>query len=181
MSIYLSKKYMKNHEYAGFWIRVGANLIDLIIVVILYGIFSALLMFAFGDLFISNIYYEGGRMNYRPGFIFFNFWDAFFQYFLPFIATIWFWLKFQATPGKMATSLKLVDAKTGNTITTGQSIGRYFAQILSLIPFGLGYFWIAFDRKNQSWHDKLAGTVVIRNRHVEKVVFEKPKKESEEL
>ena len=168
--------YMKDHEYAGFWIRVGANFIDLIIVIVLYSVFSGLLMFAFGGLFTSNIYYQGSHMNYPLGYTFFNFWDVFFQYFLPFIATIWFWLKFQATPGKMAANLKLVDAKTGGTITTGQSIGRYFATILSVIPFGFGYLWIAFDRRNQSWHDKLAGTVVIRNRRIEKVVFEKPKK-----
>jgi uncharacterized RDD family membrane protein YckC len=80
----------------------------------------------------------------------------------------------------MAANLKLVDAKTGNTLTTGQAIGRYFAQILSLIPFGLGYLWIAFDRRNQSWHDKLADTVVIRNRRIEKVVFESPKNNTKE-
>ena len=73
----------------------------------------------------------------------------------------------------MAANLRLVDAKTGNTISKKQSIGRYFAQIISIIPFGLGYFWIAIDQKKQSWHDKLAGTVVIRSRHLEKVVFDK--------
>ena len=67
----------------------------------------------------------------------------------------------------------IVDAKTGNTISKKQSIGRYFAQIISIIPFGLGYFWIAIDQKKQSWHDKLAGTVVIRSRRLEKVVFDK--------
>ena len=50
---------MKDHEYAGFWIRVGANFIDLIIVIVLYSVFSGLLMFAFGGLFTSNIYYQG--------------------------------------------------------------------------------------------------------------------------
>ncbi|WP_434057075.1 RDD family protein, partial [Candidatus Pseudothioglobus singularis] len=74
---------------------------------------------------------------------------------------MWFWIKFQATPGKMATQLRLVDEKTGLSISTGQAVGRYFATILSMVIFGLGYLWIVFDRRNQSWHDKLAGTVVI--------------------
>jgi len=46
---------------------------------------------------------------------------------------------------------------------------------LVLVTFGL-----ALDKRNQSWHDKLAGTVVIRNRKIEKVVFEKSKKETKE-
>ena len=171
---------MKDYEYAGFWIRLGANLIDLIIIIVIYSVLSGLLMLAFSDLLFSTVYHQGGYMHYRHGYSFYNFWELFFKYFLPFIVTIWFWLKFQATPGKMAANLKLVDAKTGNTLTTGQAIGRYFAQILSLIPFGLGYLWIAFDRRNQSWHDKLADTVVIRNRRIEKVVFESPKNNTKE-
>jgi uncharacterized RDD family membrane protein YckC len=27
---------------------------------------------------------------------------------------------------------------------------------------GLGFFWIAFDHERQAWHDKIAGTVVVR-------------------
>ena len=72
-----------------------------------------------------------------------------------------FWLKKQATPGKMAVSAKVVDA-TGNAMSVGQSIGRYFAYIVSIIPLGLGFIWVAFDSKKQGWHDKLVGTVVIK-------------------
>jgi uncharacterized RDD family membrane protein YckC len=31
-----------------------------------------------------------------------------------------------------------------------------------MLPLGLGFLWIAFDKRKQAWHDKLAGTVVIR-------------------
>jgi len=41
-------------------------------------------------------------------------------------------------------------------------IGRYFAYFISTIPLCLGFLWITFDRKKQGWHDKLAGTVVVR-------------------
>ena len=100
-------------------------------------------------------------------------WQAIFyvQAAISVLVTIWFWIKFQATPGKMATQLRLVDEKTGLSISTGQAVGRYFATILSIVIFGLGYLWIVFDRRNQSWHDKLAGTVVIRNRQTERVIF----------
>jgi uncharacterized RDD family membrane protein YckC len=41
-------------------------------------------------------------------------------------------------------------------------VGRYFAYFLSTIPLGLGLIWVAFDKRKQGWHDKLAGTVVIK-------------------
>ena len=62
----------------------------------------------------------------------------------------------------MAVSAKIVDAKTGGKPSTKQCVVRYFAYILSFIPFGLGFLWVAFDSKKQSWHDKLAGTVVVK-------------------
>ena len=69
--------------------------------------------------------------------------------------------KKQASIGKMAISVKIVDAKTGKAPTKKQLIGRYFAYILSCLPLGIGFLWIAFDSKKQGWHDKLAGTAVV--------------------
>ena len=77
---------------------------------------------------------------------------------------MFFWIKFQATPGKMLIASKIVDARTGNPPTKGQYVGRYLAYFISLLPLGLGFFWVAFDKRKQGWHDKLAGTVVIRNK-----------------
>ena len=92
---------------------------------------------------------------------------------LPFVATIWFWLRFFGTPGKMALRLKIVDANTGNKLSVGQAIGRYFAYIVAAIPLLLGYIWIGIDKRKQGFHDKLAGTVVIRQLDKEPVNFNK--------
>lgn len=62
----------------------------------------------------------------------------------------------------MIFSAKIVDAKTGGKPSKGQLVGRYFAYILSGLPLGLGFFWIAWDKRKQGWHDKLSGTVVIK-------------------
>ena len=75
---------------------------------------------------------------------------------------ILFWVFRNATPGKMLFKCVIVDAKTLAAPTVMQNIGRYFAYYLSLMPVGLGFFWIGFDAKKQGWHDKLAGTVVIK-------------------
>ena len=86
------------------------------------------------------------------------------MYVLPALATIVFWKTRQATPGKMLLSMKIVDAETGGPMSTGQSVGRYFAYFVSTLIFLLGYVWVAFDARKQSWHDKLAGTVVVVRR-----------------
>jgi len=99
--------------------------------------------------------------------------DFFLSWILPAVAVILFWVAKQATPGKMAVSAKIVDAKTGNAASTGQLIGRYLAYYLSLVPFCLGFIWVAFDKRKQGWHDKLAGTVVVqkKNRNPKPVTF----------
>ena len=73
-----------------------------------------------------------------------------------------FWVKKQATPGKMFLSLKIVDAETLKKPSKKQLLIRIIGMIISAIPLTLGMLWIAIDRKKQGWHDKMAGTVVIR-------------------
>jgi len=148
---------MNEHEYAGFWIRFGASLIDSVIMLIVIVIPLSLIY--------GEEYWLGEQY-------FFGFWDGFLNYVVPFVATIWFWLRFFGTPGKMATKLKIVDAKTGNKLSLGQAIGRYFAYIPSPLPLGLGIIWVGIDKKKQGWHDKLAGTVVIRSNRSEPVKFD---------
>ena len=138
---------MENQEYAGFWIRFGAVLIDLVVMAIVFWVPLTLI---YGEEYwVGDQFYHG-------------FWDLMFSYILPFVVTIWFWLRFFGTPGKMALRLKIVDANTGSQLSLGQAIGRYFAYIVAAIPLLLGYIWVGIDKRKQGLHDKLAGTVVIR-------------------
>ncbi|WP_082305629.1 MULTISPECIES: RDD family protein [unclassified Pseudoalteromonas] len=82
---------------------------------------------------------------------------------LPLLLVVMFWVHKAATPGKMLLNAKVVDAKTGNNLSIGQSIIRYVGYIISAIPFGLGFIWALFDEKKRGWHDMLAGSMVIRN------------------
>jgi uncharacterized RDD family membrane protein YckC len=50
----------------------------------------------------------------------------------------------------------------GREIDWETSIVRALSCFLSLAVAGLGFIWIAFDGNNQAWHDKIAGTVVVR-------------------
>lgn len=80
---------------------------------------------------------------------------------LPALAVIVFWRRYGATPGKFAIFAKIVDARTGNPLSTGQCVARYIGYLISFIPLFLGFVWIAIDRRKQGWHDKIAGTMVV--------------------
>jgi uncharacterized RDD family membrane protein YckC len=66
-----------------------------------------------------------------------------------------------ATLGQRALGLRVVNATTGQTISLGQSIVRYFGFIISALVFYIGLIWAAGDNRKQGWHDKMAGTFVI--------------------
>ena len=134
-------------QYVGFWLRFGASVIDSII----------LIMFTYPFLFLiyGSQYFDSAESVQ-------DFSDVIITYALPMLATILFWIYKSATPGKILLQAKIVDEITGNKPTVKQSIIRYFAYYVSLIPLGVGFFWIAWDDKKQGWHDKIAGTIVIR-------------------
>jgi uncharacterized RDD family membrane protein YckC len=73
-------------------------------------------------------------------------------------------MKYRATPGKMLFSLQIVKADTGAALTLKESVIRYFGYYLAAIPLFIGFFWVAFDKRKQGWHDKIAGTVVVRRK-----------------
>jgi uncharacterized RDD family membrane protein YckC len=147
-------------EYAGFWIRVGAALIDSVLVLM---VIVPLLVAIYG----WGYFGEQTSLVAGPA-------DFLISWVAPAVAIIAFWLYRQATPGKMVLSLRVVDATTGDTLSLGQSVGRYLGYYVSTIPLLMGLIWVAFDRRKQGWHDKLAGTVVIRSkaRGTEPVKFE---------
>lgn len=143
-------------EYVGFWARVGAGLIDLLLQVV---ITAPLTIAVYGTYMSSD-----ERIFQGPA-------DMLINVVLPAVAVLAFWIYKGATPGKMAMSARIVDASTGDAISTTQAVLRYLGYIVSALPLGVGYLWIAFDRRKQGWHDKIAGTVVIRPAGDEKVRF----------
>jgi predicted Zn finger-like uncharacterized protein len=148
---------MNEQEYAGFWIRTGAAIIDTILMLII--IIPVVTVIYGKEYWAGESFIQG-------------FWDVMLNYILPAIAVILFWSYKSATPGKMVTKLTIVDAKTGRKPSTGQFIGRYLGYFVSTIPLLIGFIWVGFDKRKQGWHDKLSGTVVIRNKTSEPIKFE---------
>lgn len=147
-------------NYAGFWVRLGAGIIDTIL---LLTITLPILMAFYGESYIDSEDFVQGPMDFMIS------WVA------PMVVTIVFWVIKQATPGKMALRLRIVDARTGQAPGTGQCIGRYLAYFVSALPLCLGFIWVAFDSRKQGWHDKIAGTVVVRRRQDLQVSFPEAK------
>jgi uncharacterized RDD family membrane protein YckC len=135
--------------YVGFWARVGAAIIDSILMAI---VLVPIMRIFYGGADLATLTRLDSPANILVNGV------------LPAIAVILFWVYRQATPGKMAIGAKIVDAKTLGKPSTGQLIGRYFAYYLSSIVLLLGFIWVGFDARKQGWHDKLAGTLVVRSR-----------------
>ncbi len=130
----------------GFWKRVLAAIIDtILIIVVTYPILFAV---------YGSGYFTDTSMSQGPI-------DILLTYVFPAVAVIVFWMYKSATPGKMAISAKIVDAKTGGPVPTSRLIIRYLGYIVSTIPLGLGLLWVAWDPRKQGWHDKMAGTLVV--------------------
>ena len=133
------------HLYAGFWRRVAAYLVDyglLLIGGILLGVVSGLLGTAEQTIEVIGVVYA-----------FFGFW---------LYCAIMESSPRQATFGKMALGIKVTDI-AGERIGFGRATGRYFGEILSGLSLGIGYLMAGFTRQRQGLHDKMAGTLVVRN------------------
>ena len=143
----MSNKY----EYAGFWIRVGASIIDNIILMV--ALIPLTMIFGGGKTTAS--------MNGFSSFQFMSTTDWFWQLAI-LIFCIFCWIKFAGTPGKRLLRLKVLDEKTGENITIGQGIIRYIGYFPAILVFFIGLIWVAFDAKKQGWHDKMARTVVVK-------------------
>ena len=147
-------------EYAGFWARTGATLIDTVLVALIsWPVLVAIYGWEYFDAEVTG--FIAGPADFLVTWV------------LPSFAIVIFWIVKQATPGKMAVSARIVDAVTGKPASAAQLVGRYLAYLVSTIPLCLGFIWVAFDKRKQGWHDKLAGTVVVRrvNRGPEPVQF----------
>ena len=136
-----------NLEYAGFWIRFAAIIIDSIIALVANSLIH-LIFFSQDELFSLGWSAEDTL-------------DIAWQI----IAIIAFWIGFGATPGKMLLRLQIVESDTGGKIGAVDAIGRFLGYLVSGLPLFLGFIWIAFDRRKQGFHDKLASTVVVHKRN----------------
>jgi uncharacterized RDD family membrane protein YckC len=114
---------------AGFWIRMGALFLDVLLVGFVLGVLHA----HQHDFELVVLAAYGAVM----------------------------WKVRGSTIGGIVFDLRVVRLD-GREVDWETAIVRALSCFLSMVVVGLGFFWIAFDHNHQAWHDKIAGTVVVR-------------------
>ncbi len=142
--------------YAGFWIRALATLIDDVIVMM-----GSLALTFLGLFIIFVIMRPAGTFTeaFTGGFIQTVNFAAMLCISIPYY--IGFHWRLGATPGKRILKIRVIRDSDDGSLSLGRATARYFSQILSAIPFGIGYLMAAWNPKKQALHDMLAGTVSI--------------------
>ena len=137
--------------YGTFWQRVGASLIDALILAIPNQIIVEITGHNFYSELILNHNFDSSALASQ----------------LVIIIIDWLYFsllessKSQATVGKMALSLMVTDTE-GARISFARAAGRYLAKNLSTIILFIGYFMMLWDDRNQTLHDKIASTLVVK-------------------
>jgi uncharacterized RDD family membrane protein YckC len=67
------------------------------------------------------------------------------------------------TWGRKIVGIKVIGERDGEPIGFGRALGRQlFAGFISAQIFYLGYLWMLWDDKNQTWQDKVVNSIVVR-------------------
>lgn len=138
-------------EYGSFWRRLAAMLLDAIMIGLAMGVITFAL-----DMVVNIRSHSGAAM---------------FNHFINVLQIIVSWAYFalmessaqQGTFGKVVMGLQVTDLE-GRRITLTKATIRYAAKFLSSVILMIGYLMVAFTARKQGLHDKIAGTLVVRNR-----------------
>ncbi len=137
-------------DYAGFWIRFGAVVIDGFILWIV----NMALFVPLGIIMPTSSDDPFAALSFMPLIMLL-------QYAIPAVYDTWFVGKYGATPGKMACKIKVVVAD-GTSVSYSRALGRHFAKWLSSLIMGIGFLMAAFDDERRTLHDRICETRVVR-------------------
>jgi uncharacterized RDD family membrane protein YckC len=153
-------------EYAGFWMRLGAYLIDSIalwIIGVILGVIISLLIIPFVSWqwpmspdHMPYSYFVG----FHPRWFLYPWLLSFLWLIIPAAYFICFWVLRGQTPGMMALRIRLIRTD-GSPVDWGAAALRFLGYIVCWITAGLLFLWIAFDSRKQGLHDKMADTYMV--------------------
>ena len=149
---------------AGFWLRVGAFVIDsMIINVVFFIIIAILAVIGLGIYSGMGNSFDGSQPSDAMIITMFILGSLFYIILAlaPMVYQVVGWSKYGTTIGKKALRLRVIDKNTGLKPSVAKSIGRAFAYIISAMPFYLGFFWIGWDQDKEGFHDKICQTQVV--------------------
>lgn len=152
-------------NYAGFWLRFLAFIIDAIILNVVKWIMITPLLGVLGFSMMNMDMNNMDPEEMMPMIMAFVGSAMYISVAMGIAAWLYYALMESsargATIGKMALGIKVVDME-GSRISFLNATGRYFAKILSAIILMIGYIMAAFTDKKQALHDQLAKTLVVK-------------------
>ena len=152
-------------EYAGFWPRFLAFLIDNVVVGIAFVLILIPLIFLTGLSGFIGAIHPGEDMNDVGAFMLMGL-----IFLAATVSLVFTWLyhalmessEWQATVGKRLLGLVVTDM-AGQRVSFGRATGRHFAKIITnMVPAFIGYIMAGFTERKQALHDMLAGCLVLR-------------------
>ncbi len=152
-------------QLAGFWLRFAGLLLDSI----LYGALATLFIAVGGGLIAARQCYvlDGEIACYEEVVEPWSILVGMLIIGLGVLFVLWLYVRAigrtgQSWGAKMV-GLRIVGAEDAEPIGFGRSLGRaLFANIISANVFYLGYLWMLWDRRKQTWQDKVVRSIVIR-------------------
>jgi uncharacterized RDD family membrane protein YckC len=139
-------------NYGGFGIRALAILLDAIILGVLTT--AAAPIFGFDGMVTTQTAAGGIEVNYTTNAL---------ATLVGLVYFIGFWTLRGQTPGMIPFRLRVVRVADGSRPDWVISLLRYVGLIVSIAVIFIGVIWAIFDSRKQGWHDKIAGTVVLRD------------------
>ncbi|MBF0428263.1 MAG: RDD family protein [Magnetococcales bacterium] len=142
-------------RYAGFWFRVLASVVDMVLSQVVIVVLAIPIGYALGASMAEN---HAGEEIQDVAWIMGN---------LLGILISWLWFTvaesshWQASLGKKMLGLMVTDEQ-GQRIGFGRANARYWSKIISMLILFIGFIMVAFTEKKQGLHDKIADTLVIR-------------------
>ncbi|MFH0966252.1 MAG: RDD family protein [Methanobacteriota archaeon] len=162
----------ERRDYAGFWRRLAAALIDLIILIFIAGTVSAYLGFGEGwRMFLMILRRQ--EVIADDGTVITSLIPMPVGTFILVVFILIPWIYFavlessrnQATLGKMACRVQVSDLH-GNPITFARATLRHFSKFISFLLFFAGFLCITYTRYSQGFHDVIAASLVWYKREV---------------
>jgi len=153
------KKESYTVDYAGFWIRLTAMIIDVIILIAIMRVIFGFWGMATGGGFLGSpaadpfIEVTGGTSIIGA--------VVWFLVLVAYFLCFWGWRG--QTPGKMVMKIRITRFD-GSHIGWSGAVMRFLGYIISVALFLIGLIWIAFNERKQGFHDKIADTFVVRIR-----------------
>lgn len=96
---------------------------------------------------------------------------TFFLAVVGYVVFLLFFLARGKTPGKALSGLRVADKRDGSLPGIARMLLREtLGKFVSGLFLGLGYLWAIFDRDSQAWHDKIAGTVVLKSNAAQSMI-----------